>query len=154
VHVVDGTTPELLPHVRVLFVEYAASLDVDLSFQDFERELAALPGDYAPPGGRILLALDGDEPVGCVALRAFEPGVCELKRLYVRPVAQGSGLGRRLAEAIVEAGRAAGYDRMRLDTLPSMTAARGLYRSLGFEEIEAYRPNPVHGTTYFELRLR
>jgi ribosomal protein S18 acetylase RimI-like enzyme len=154
VHVVDGTTPELLPHVRVLFEEYAASLDVDLSFQDFERELAALPGDYAPPGGRILLALDGDEPVGCVALRAFEPGVCELKRLYVRPVAQGSGLGRRLAEAIVEAGRAAGYDRMRLDTLPSMTAARGLYRSLGFEEIEAYRPNPVHGTTYFELRLR
>jgi ribosomal protein S18 acetylase RimI-like enzyme len=154
VHVVDGTTPELLPHVRALFEEYAASLDVDLSFQDFERELAELPGDYAPPGGRILLALDGDEPVGCVALRAFEPGVCELKRLYVRPVAQGSGLGRRLAEAIVEAGRAAGYDRMRLDTLPSMTAARGLYRSLGFEEIEAYRPNPVHGTTYFELRLR
>lgn len=152
--IVDGHLEERLPLVRTLFEEYAASLEVDLSFQDFDRELAELPGGYAPPAGRLLLALEGDEAAGCVALRAHEPGICEMKRLYVRAAFQGTGLGRRLAEAIVEAGRDAGYDRMRLDTLPSMAAARGLYRSLGFEEIEAYRPNPVHGTTYFELRLR
>jgi putative acetyltransferase len=154
VRIVDGHGEEELPAVRRLFEEYAASLEVDLGFQDFDRELRELPGDYAPPAGRILLALDGDEPAGCVALRPNGPDVCEMKRLYVRPAFQGSGLGRRLAEAIVEAGRAAGYSVMRLDTLPSMQAARRLYRSLGFEEIEAYRHNPVHGTTYFELRLR
>lgn len=152
--IVDGHLEERLPLVGSLFEEYAASLDVDLSFQDFDRELEELPGDYVPPAGRLLLALDGDEPAGCVALRPYEPEICEMKRLYVRPAFQGTGLGRRLAEAIVEAARDAGYDRMRLDTLRSMAAARGLYRSLGFEEIEAYRPNPVHGTTYFELRLR
>jgi ribosomal protein S18 acetylase RimI-like enzyme len=153
VRIVDGHGEEELPAVRGLFQAYAASLEVDLGFQDFDRELRELPGDYAPPAGRILLALDGDEPAGCVALRPYEPEVCEMKRLYVRPAFQGSGLGRRLAEAIVEAGRDAGYRVMRLDTLPSMQAARGLYRSLGFEEIEAYRHNPVHGTTYFELDL-
>jgi len=152
--IVDGHGEKELPAVRRLFEEYAASLDVDLGFQDFERELRELPGEYAPPAGRILLALDDDEPAGCVALRPYEPEVCEMKRLYVRSEFQGSGLGRRLAEALVEAGRDAGYRLMRLDTLPSMEAARGLYRSLGFEEIEAYRPNPVHGTTYLQLRLR
>jgi ribosomal protein S18 acetylase RimI-like enzyme len=152
--IIDGHPKDRLPAVRELFAEYAASLEVDLSFQDFDSELAELPGDYAPPGGRLLLALEGDDTAGCVALRPYEPGVCEMKRLYVRPAFQGTGLGRRLAEAIVEAGREARYGSMRLDTLPSMTAARSLYRSLGFEEIDAYRPNPVHGTTYFELRLR
>jgi ribosomal protein S18 acetylase RimI-like enzyme len=153
VRIVDGHGEEQLPAVRSLFEEYAASLDVDLAFQGFERELRELPGEYAPPAGRLLLAL-GDEPAGCVALRPYGRETCELKRLFVRPAHQGSGLGRRLTEAIVEAGRDAGYERMRLDTLPTMEAARGLYRSFGFEEIDAYRPNPVHGTTYFELRLR
>jgi GNAT superfamily N-acetyltransferase len=152
VRIVDGHTEEHVPVVRRLFEEYADALGVDLGFQDFERELAELPGEYEPPAGRILLALD-PEPAGCVALRPFEPGVCEMKRLYVRPSHRGSGLGRRLAEAIVEAGREAGYERMRLDTLPKMAAARSLYESLGFVEIEAYRHNPVHGTTYFELQL-
>jgi len=153
VRIVDGHSPERIAAVRSLFEEYAESLEVDLSFQDFERELAELPGDYVPPGGRLLLALAGEEPAGCVALRPYEPGVCEMKRLYVRPEFQGTGLGRRLAEEIVDAARRLGYESMRLDTLPTMGAARGLYRSLGFEEIEAYRANPVHGTTYFELAL-
>jgi ribosomal protein S18 acetylase RimI-like enzyme len=152
VEIVDGHVDEHVPLVRALFEEYAASLGVDLGFQDFEREVAELPGEYVPPGGRLLLELDR-EPAGCVALRPFEPGVCEMKRLYVRPAHRGSGLGRILAEAIVEAGRAAGYKRMRLDTLPTMEAARALYRSLGFEEVEAYRHNPIHGTTYFERPL-
>jgi putative acetyltransferase len=154
VEVVDGHVAEHVPVVRALFEEYAAALGVDLGFQDFDRELAELPGEYVPPGGRLLLALDEVNPAGCVALRPFEPGVCEMKRLYVRPAFRGTGLGRLLAERIVGAGRDAGYERMRLDTLPAMAAARGLYESLGFVEIEAYRPNPIHGTTYFELRLR
>jgi GNAT superfamily N-acetyltransferase len=154
VEIIQGHGVEHVRTVRALFEEYAGSLEVDLGFQDFDRELAELPGEYAPPGGRLLLALDAEGPAGCVGLRPFAPGVCEMKRLYVRHVHRGSGLGRRLAAAIVDAGRDAGYERMRLDTLPTMTAARDLYRSLGFVEIEAYRPNPVHGTTYFELRLR
>ena len=150
--IVAGHGEEHVPVVRALFQEYAEGLGVDLGFQDFERELAGLPGEYAPPGGRLLLALDPD-PAGCVALRPYEPGVCEMKRLYVRPAYRGTGLGRRLAEAIVAAGREAGYEQMRLDTLPTMEHARALYRSLGFVEIEAYRFNPIHGTTYFERAL-
>jgi putative acetyltransferase len=154
IHVLDGHLAEHVPVVRTLFEEYADGLGVDLGFQDFDRELAELPGDYVPPAGRLLLALDDGEPAGCVALRPFAPAVCEMKRLYVRPAFRGTGLGRLLAERIVGAGRDAGYERMRLDTLPAMAAARGLYESLGFVEIEAYRPNPIHGTTYFELALR
>jgi ribosomal protein S18 acetylase RimI-like enzyme len=151
--IIDGHGEEELPEVHRLLEEYAASLEVDLAFQDFERELRELPGEYAPPAGRLLLAIDDDEAAGCVALRPYESEVCEMKRLYVRPAFQGGGLGRRLAEAVVEAGRDAGYRLMRLDTLPTMEAARRLYSSLGFEEIEAYRHNPVHGTTFFQLDL-
>jgi ribosomal protein S18 acetylase RimI-like enzyme len=131
--------------VRSLFREYADGLGIDLSFQGFEEELAALPGGYDV----VLVA--GDE--GCVGVRPFEPGVCEMKRLYVRPSARGTGLGRSLALAAVEQARALGYERMRLDTLPSMAAARSLYAGLGFVEIEPYRFNPIPGTAFMELRL-
>jgi GNAT superfamily N-acetyltransferase len=151
--IIDGHGEEELPEVRRLFEEYATSLEVDLGFQDFDHELRELPGEYAPPAGRLLLALVGDDPAGCVALRPYEQDVCEMKRLYVRPAFQDAGLGRGLAEAIVEAARDAGYRLMRLDTLPTMESARRLYSSLGFEEIEAYRHNPVHGTTFFQLDL-
>ena len=135
--------------VRTLFREYAEGIGVDLSFQGFEEELAALPGGY----DAVLVArLDG-EPAGCVGVRPLEPGVCEMKRLYVRPSARGTGTGRALAAASVEHAQALGYARMRLDTLPSMEAAQRLYRSLGFVEIEPYRHNPVAGTAFMELDL-
>jgi putative acetyltransferase len=136
--------------VRSLFREYGDSLGVDLSFQDFETELAELPWEYAS----ILLGLVDGRPCGCVAVRPLDVGACEMKRLFVRPDARGTGLGRALAEAAIERARALGFVRMRLDTLPSMEAARALYRSLGFAEIDPYRFNPIEGTSFMELRLR
>ena len=136
--------PEDLETVRGFLREYADGLGVDLSFQDFESELADPLGFYE------LVLLAGD---GCVALRQIDQRTCEMKRLFVRPVARGSGLGRKLAAAVIAEARARGYERMLLDTLPEMTAAQVLYRSLGFRETEAYRHNPVPGASFLELRL-
>jgi ribosomal protein S18 acetylase RimI-like enzyme len=145
--------PRDLDEVRSLFREYAGSLNIDLCFQDFEAELAGLPGKYAPPKGRLLLAWSGAEAVGCIALRPLDSAACEMKRLYVRPKARGERLGRRLAERICEEARSAGYSRICLDTIPSMTAAIKLYTSLGFKPIEPYVFNPVPGAIYLALEL-
>jgi ribosomal protein S18 acetylase RimI-like enzyme len=146
--------PEDLPLVRALFREYADGLGVDLCFQDFDAELAGLPGRYAPPPGRLMLAWDGAQAVGCVALRPVDADTCEMKRLYVRPGARGGQLGRRLAERICDEARAAGYRRICLDTLPEMAAAIRLYASLGFEPVEPYVHNPVPGALFLGRDLR
>jgi GNAT superfamily N-acetyltransferase len=150
--IADGT--HRLDDVRELFREYADSLGVDLSFQGFEDELASLPSEYAPPAGRLLLGLLDGDLAACVALRPFGERDGELKRLYVRDRARRTGLGRLIAEAAISAANEIGYERMLLDTLPAMEAARQLYRSLGFEEVDAYRYNPVQGTSFMALRIR
>lgn len=151
---VDGAAPDRIDVVRALFREYERAIGLDLCFQGFTEELANLPGAYAPPRGRLWLALIADQPVGCVALRPLADDVAEMKRLWVRPSARALGLGRRLASTTIEAARALGYRALRLDTLPSMTEAIALYRRLGFAQIPAYRANPVPGALYFELGLR
>jgi ribosomal protein S18 acetylase RimI-like enzyme len=152
--------PNDLAQVRMLFREYADSLGVDLCFQGFDGEVAELPGKYAAPTGRLLLAwkksarvVGWTEVVGCVALRGIDIGTCEMKRLYVRPQARGEHLGRRLAERVCSEAREAGYSRICLDTLPTMTAAQQLYRTLGFEPIEPYVFNPVPGSLFLGLDL-
>ena len=139
---------------RELFLEYEHSLGVNLCFQNFEQELAGLPGHYAPPDGRLLLAEHGGQLAGCVALRKWEAQICEMKRLYLRPAFRGKGLGRALAEKIIAEARTIGYQRMRLDTIePLMKDAVEMYRKLGFREIAPYRPNPIAGAAYMELQL-
>jgi len=151
--IVPASGAHHLAAARELCLEYAASLNFDLCFQNFDAELAALPGDYAPPRGAIMLASSAGAFAGCVAMRPLEADICELKRLYVRPAFRGSGAGRRLTAAIIEAARKAGYRRMRLDTIGTMLEAIGLYRSFGFREIAPYRHNPIAGAAYFELVL-
>jgi len=145
--------PADLSAVRALFLEYAAGLGFDLCFQDFETELATLPGKYAPPEGRMLLAWLGTETVGCVALRRVRGEACEMKRLYVQPSARGLQVGRRLAERICDEARDAGYRRILLDTLPSMSAAVRLYTALGFEPVAPYAFNPIDGAIFLGLDL-
>lgn len=139
--------------VEDLFREYVAALDEDISFQDVSSELAGLPGKYARPSGMVLIAWLGDEAAGVVAYRPIEPGICEMKRLYVRPDCRGHEIGRTLAERLIEEARAAGYRTMVLDTLASMGAALTLYRALGFTPIPAYYDNPLPGATYMGLEL-
>ncbi len=139
---------------RRLLKEYAASLSIDLCFQGFDAELAGLPGDYAPPDGRLWIARVGGRPAGCVALRRFDRGRCEMKRLYLRPAYRGRGLGRRLVATTLATGRRLGYRRMVLDTLPSMMAALAVYDRFGFRRIRPYRFNPVPGAVYLERSLR
>lgn len=140
--------PADVPRVQGLLREYAAGLEVELCFQDFDTELATLPGKYAEPAGRLLLAWKDGEALGCVALRPIDPGTCEIKRLYVRPEARGERLGRRLAERIRDEARAIGYHRICLDTLPSMRSAIGLYAAMGFAPIEPYVFNPLPGALF------
>jgi ribosomal protein S18 acetylase RimI-like enzyme len=139
--------------VRTLFREYQAGLGVSLCFQDFETELAGLPGKYADPSGCLLLAEADGKAAGTVALRDLGDGICEMKRLYVRPAARGLGLGRKLAASVVDEARKRGYRAMRLDTLPQLEAAIGLYASMGFAEIGNYCDNPIPGARFFELAL-
>ncbi|ALL69567.1 Histone acetyltransferase HPA2 (plasmid) [Paraburkholderia caribensis MBA4] len=145
--------PDDIDAVRAIFREYADSLDIDLGFQAFDEELAALPGKYAPPRGALLLAWRDGRVIGSVAMRPFEFDICEMKRLYVRPEGRGHQIGTMLAQAVVHAAKEAGYRRMRLDTLPSMQSAQRLYACLGFRPISAYVFNPVEGTQFMELVL-
>jgi GNAT superfamily N-acetyltransferase len=148
----DATAPEL-EAVRALFGEYAASLPFSLDFQGFAQELATLPGEYAPPCGALLVARIEGTICGCVGIRPFAHGSCELKRLYVRPEQRSTGVGRVLTEAAIARATQLGYKRMLLDTLPGMERAQALYLTLGFREIDAYRANPVTGARFLELAL-
>jgi putative acetyltransferase len=157
--IVPALSEEAISQARNLFREYASTRDVAPCVKDFEREVSALPGAYAPPSGRLLLAIhesteNGMEAIGCGALRKLQQEACEMKRLYVRPAFRGHGAGFKLVEELVMEARSIGYTRMVLDTLPTMDKAHKLYRSLGFREIPAYWKNPIPDVLFFELALR
>ena len=144
---------EEIETARVLFREYEKSLGISLCFQNFAEEVATLPGDYAPPGGRLLLAFVEGRPAGCVALRNIWEGISEMKRLYVRPAFRGMKLGRRLTEAVLDEAKSIGYRAVRLDTLATMKEAQALYLSMGFADIPPYNDHPIAGTRFMEKRL-
>ena len=151
--IVDAHFPEQAEIVRKLFCAYVESFGVDIEYQGFSSELGSLPGEYSPPDGALLLAEEEGEYVGCVALRRLEDDICEMKRLFVAPAGRGKGLGLKLAEAIIVRACELGYEKMRLDTLETMTEARQLYKTLGFIPIEPYCYNPLPGAEFYELKL-
>jgi putative acetyltransferase len=154
VNLIQATLPKHIVQARELFREYAASLGFNLCFQNFDEELKSLPGGYAPPDGRLLLALTDNHAAGCIALRKISPGICEMKRLYVRPEDRGQSLGRLLVERLIAEAQAIGYERMRLDTVAAeMKDAIALYRRCGFHEIEPYTSIPVESALWMELAL-
>ena len=153
IRIIRAQSPDEIDEVRRLFREYERFLDVDLCFQSFEEELAGLPGKYGPPDGVLLMAMDGRQSAGCVALRKVEDRVCEMKRLYLRPQYRARGVGRLLAERILSEATALGYSVMRLDTLDKLKAAMGLYEAMGFRRREPYYGNPLPGVVYWELDL-
>ena len=154
IDLIDATLPEHIEEARSLFLEYGGSLGFSLCFQSFEEELKNLPGAYGPPTGRLVLARYRDQAAGCVALRKLEAGICEMKRLYVRPGDRGLGLGRMLVERVIAEARAIGYERMRLDTIASaMKDAIALYRRMGFVDIAPYSSIPVDSALWMELLL-
>jgi ribosomal protein S18 acetylase RimI-like enzyme len=151
---IQAQSPEEISKARELFQEYASWVEISLCFQNFEKEVAELPGAYAPPSGRLLIAVDGEQLLGCVALRKIGHGIGEMKRLYVRPEFRGRGLGRTLTEKLIAEAIQIGYARLRLDTLPGrMDQAIAMYRSFGFREIAPYYKNPVADATFMELVL-
>jgi len=152
-NIIHVQTPQHIREIQSLFREYEHFLNVDLCFQGFEAELAGLPGRYGPPTGALVMALDGEHAAGCVALRKIEEDVCEMKRLYVRPGYRAKGLGRQLAQTIIEQAISLGYTLMRLDTLDTLEQAMGLYASFGFTKTPPYYDNPLEGVVYWELPL-
>ena len=153
IRIAEARWPDDRATVEALFREYVSSLAEDISFQNVDQELGALPGKYARPTGVVLIARDGAQAAGAVAYRMVEPGVCEMKRLYVRPAFRGTGLGRELANELIEDARTCGYRTMLLDTLASMASARALYRDLGFVPVAPYYDNPLPGVMYMALEL-
>jgi GNAT superfamily N-acetyltransferase len=152
-HITPARSESDIACVRGLFVEYAESIGIDLEYQGFSKELATLPGKYAPPAGELLIATVNGQPAGCVALRSLDSATLEMKRLYIRPSSRGLGLGKQLVESAIAAARQRGFAELRLDTLESMAAARALYASLGFAEIPPYGDAHIPGTKFYALVL-